>query len=81
MMGLTDKGLTAVGNEITDVLIGMIESMKQDESELITLYYGKDVMEQDADMMAEAVRKHFPDIEVELQNGGQPVYYYIVSVE
>ncbi|MCH3986735.1 MAG: DAK2 domain-containing protein [Lachnospiraceae bacterium] len=81
MMGLTDAGLTTVGSDITDVLIGMIESMKKDESELITLYYGKDVMEQDADMMAEKVRGHFPDLEVELQNGGQPVYYYIVSVE
>lgn len=81
MMGLTDAGLAAVGSDITDVLIGMIESMKRDESELITLYYGKDVMEQDADMMAEKVREHFPDLEVELQSGGQPVYYYIVSVE
>jgi DAK2 domain fusion protein YloV len=81
MMGLTDDGLAAVGSEITDVVIGMIESMKQDDSELITLYYGKDVMEQDADSMAEQVRERFPDLEVELQNGGQPVYYYIVSVE
>ncbi|MDD6790236.1 MAG: DAK2 domain-containing protein [Lachnospira sp.] len=81
MMGLTDAGLAAVGSDITDVLIGMLESMKKDESELITLYYGKDVMEQDADMMAEKVREQFPDLEVELQCGGQPVYYYIVSVE
>ncbi len=81
MMAMDDNGLAAVGDDLIDVTVRMIEKMADEDSELITLYYGSDVKEEDAEKMQAAVADKFPDFEVELQNGGQPVYYYFVSVE
>ena len=55
--------------------------MMNEDAELITLYYGSDISEEDADNAAAKVEEKYPDIDVELQMGGQPIYYYIVSVE
>ena len=59
----------------------MIESMMSDEAELISVYYGADVEEVAAEAVVSKIEEKFPDVDVELQFGGQPVYYYIVSVE
>ena len=59
----------------------MLGAMVDDESELISIYYGSDVNENDADAMVEAVSAEYPGLDVELQRGGQPIYYYIISVE
>ncbi|MBS4899668.1 MAG: DAK2 domain-containing protein [Clostridiales bacterium] len=80
-IAITDKGLSAVAENIKDSVMEMLESMVTDESELISIYYGTDVTEADAEAIAAEVTEKYPDFEIELQNGGQPVYYYIVSVE
>ena len=55
--------------------------MVNDASEIITLYYGQDISEQEAEALASRIRKSYPDVETELQYGGQPIYYYFLSVE
>jgi hypothetical protein len=55
--------------------------MMTDEAELITIYYGEDIEEDDAEAVVAAIEVEYPDVDVELQSGGQPIYYYIVSVE
>lgn len=62
-------------------LLEMIETMMSDEAELISVYYGADVEEVAAEAVVSKIEEKFPDVDVELQFGGQPVYYYIVSVE
>ena len=80
-LGLGDKGLAAVGTDMDETLLEMIESMMSDEAELISVYYGADVEEAAAEAVVSKIEEKFPDVDVELQFGGQPVYYYIVSVE
>lgn len=81
IMGLGDKGLLAVSHDIKSTLLQMLSAMVDDESELISIYYGSDVRDNDADAMVEEIAANYPDLDVELQRGGQPIYYYIVSVE
>ena len=81
IMGLSDSGLAAVGKDIKQTLLELVDSMMSDESELITLYYGQDVSEEDAESITAELEEKYPDTDVELQQGGQPIYYYIVSVE
>ncbi|MCH5280256.1 MAG: DAK2 domain-containing protein [Lachnospiraceae bacterium] len=82
IMGIGDKGMLAVGTDIQDTTIQMIEKMLEDsDAELISIYYGADVEKADAEALCEKVGAAYPDCDVELQLGGQPVYYYVVSVE
>ena len=67
--------------KLDQTLIEMLREMVDEESALITLYSGKDVKPQEAKIISEKVMDAFPDMEVELQEGGQPVYYYVISVE
>ncbi|MBO6163981.1 MAG: DAK2 domain-containing protein [Lachnospiraceae bacterium] len=81
-MGLGDhSSLLAVGNSIEQVTLDMISAMVDDASELISIYTGADVTEEDAEALEEKLTELFPDVEVEINPGGQPIYYYIVSVE
>ena len=80
-LGLGDKGLAAVSTDMDETLLEMIESMMSDEAELISVYYGADIEEAAAEAVVSKIEEKFPDVDVELQFGGQPVYYYIVSVE
>ena len=80
-MGMDDKGLVSVGTEKEKVAIELLEKMVQKDSELVTVYYGAEVSEQEANSISEKISQCFPSVEVELQCGGQPVYYYIFSVE
>ena len=80
-MGIGDAGILAVDKEIDEVMIKMLSEMITDESAIITLYYGEDVKKKDAKNIAAKVMETYPSIEVELQKGGQPVYFYVVSVE
>jgi len=80
-MGIGDKGILAVGQDMKAVTMEMISEMVDDDSELISIYYGEDIPEEDAAAIAEEVEDKYPDCDVELQYGGQPIYYYIVSVE
>ena len=80
-MGIGDKGILGVGSVISDVTFDMLEKMMTDEKELISLYYGDEVDEKDANELRDRVAARFPSCDVELQYGGQPIYYYIVSAE
>ncbi|MCR5251066.1 MAG: DAK2 domain-containing protein [Lachnospiraceae bacterium] len=80
-MGIGDKGILSNGKDLEDVVLRMLDKMVQDSSELISIYYGADVKEADAEAIRKAVAGKFPDLDVEFQSGGQPVYYYIISVE
>ena len=81
IMGIGDKTILSVGAEIAEVTVDMISQLVDDESELISLYYGAEVEEASANEIAEAVMAKYPDVDVEVNYGGQPVYYYILSVE
>ncbi len=81
IMGLGDAGLLAVGTDINDTAVKMLDKMMTDESSLISIYYGTDVTEEDAQALNDKISEAYPDMDIELQYGGQPVYYYIVSVE
>ena len=83
IMGIGDKGLLAVGKEIDDTVLEMLEAMlsENDDAELVSLYYGEEISEEQADSLAALIEGKFPDIDVEVQMGGQPVYYYLVSGE
>ena len=80
-MGIGDAGILSVGDEVLDVTFGMVQEMMNDELELISIYYGQDVTEDAAQELKDRVEEAYPGCDVELQYGGQPVYYYIVSAE
>ena len=81
IMGVGDHGILAVGKEIEQTALDSIAEMMDDDSELIVIYYGADTNAADAKALADKVRQKYPDCEVELNEGGQPIYYYIISVE
>ena len=81
IMGLGDDGLLAVGENIEDTTLETIAALVDEDSEIISLYYGEDVSEEDAENLTEKLEEKYPDCEVELNQGGQPIYYYVVSVE
>ena len=80
-MGIGDAGILSVGDEVLDVTFGMVQEMMNDELELISIYYGQDVTEDAAQELKDRVEETYPGCDVELQYGGQPIYYYIVSAE
>ena len=81
IMGIGDKTILSVGQNIQDVTKDMIEQLAGEDAELISIYYGSDVTEEDANALAKAVEAVYPDVDVEVNYGGQPIYYYILSVE
>ena len=80
-MGIGDKGILAVGTSINEVAKQTLTEMMEDASELISIYYGSDVSEEDAESFRAEVEAAFPSCDVELQSGGQPIYYYVMSIE
>jgi len=81
IMGVGDHSILAVGQEIEEVAFKTVEAMMDQEAELISIYYGSDITEETAAQLATRVEKAYPGCDVELQMGGQPIYYYILSVE
>jgi uncharacterized protein len=81
IMGLDDKTILAVGTDITETTLNLIKGLADEDSELISLYYGADITEETAESLADLIREEYPDIDVEVHFGGQPIYYYILSVE
>ena len=81
IMGLSDKTIETVGTDVTETTIALLEKMMDEDSELITIYYGEEGNEEDAQKIADAVTELDEDVEVEIHYGGQPIYYYFVSVE
>ena len=80
-MGLTDKTILAVGQDLDATTTELIEQMMDEDSELISLYYGADVTEDDAQALADHIMEKHEDVEVEVQYGGQPIYSYFLSIE
>jgi dihydroxyacetone kinase-like predicted kinase len=80
-MGIGDQGILAVGTSMKEVTLDMISAMVDDMSELISIYYGSDVEETEAEALREEIEKAYPSCDIELQYGGQPIYYYVLSVE
>lgn len=80
-MGIGDAGILSVGADVADVTFSMVQEMMDDSLELISIYYGADVTEEDAEKLKAKVEEAYPSCDVELQYGGQPIYYYIVSAE
>lgn len=81
IMGIGDKGLVSVGNDIENVTFELIADAVDEDSEVISIYNGADVSEEDAQKLAGRVEEAYPDVDVQCYYGGQPIYYYIVSVE
>jgi len=81
IMGVADNGIVAVGQEIGDTAFDSVKILIEEDSELISVYYGKDTKAEDAEALGDRLREEFPDCEVEVASGGQPLYYYIISIE
>ncbi len=80
-MGLGDNGILSVGTAISTVAFELVEAMMTPEKELISIYYGEEIAEEDAEKLKEQIGEKYPDCDIELQCGGQPIYYYIISAE
>ncbi len=80
-MGLGDHGILSVGENKDAVALQMVKEMMDDEAELISIYYGEDISEAEAEAFSREVGDLYPDCDIELQYGGQPIYYYVVSAE
>ena len=80
-MGIGDKTILSVGGDIADVTFELLESLMDEDSELVSLYYGQDMTEKEANALADRVMEAHPDVDVEVHPGGQPIYYYVLSVE
>lgn len=81
IMGLSDKTIETVGTDVVDTTVQLLQQMMNEESEIVTIYYGEEGSEEDAQKIASAVEEIDSDVEVEIHYGGQPIYYYFVSVE
>ncbi len=81
IMGIGDHAILAVGKDITDVTLETIEQMDAEEAELITVYYGEDTRKEDAENLENLLSEKYPACDIEVYSGGQPIYYYVVSVE
>mgnify|MGYP005805998161 CR=1 FL=1 len=80
-MGIGDSSILAAGADMDEVIRDMMSKLVDEESSFICVYYGADVREEDAQALGSCLEEAYPDCEVEIQNGGQPIYYYLISVE
>ncbi len=80
-MGIGDSGILSVGPDIQSITEQMVSAMVDEDSELISVYYGCDVEEEDAEALRASIEAAYPSCDIELQYGGQPIYYYVISVE
>lgn len=81
IMGIGDDGILAVGRELGETTLRMMEALVDADSEIIGVYFGEEVSEKDAQALGDEIAEKYPDAEVEIHYGGQPIYYYVISVE
>ena len=81
IMGIGDQGILAVGKSVEDTTKEMLDLLVDEDSELISLYYGEEVSEEDADKFTAQIEERYPDVDVDAHFGGQPIYYYVLAVE
>lgn len=81
IMGIGDSGIISVGTDLFKTTVDMISNLIDEDTEIISIYYGQEVTESDAAAIADKIEELYPDVDVEVNMGGQPIYYYIISVE
>jgi hypothetical protein len=81
IMGINDDGISTVGRNVNETTADLVASMVDEDTELITVYYGRDVSEEEAEDVGDLIGEKCPDAEIEISFGGQPIYYYMISVE
>ena len=81
IMGIGDSGIIAVGTDIAATTKEMLETLVDEDSELISIYYGADVSEEDAEKLTAEIEEKYPSVDVDTHFGGQPIYYYVLAVE
>ena len=81
IIGISDKKIVAVGQSVEDTVVDTVAASKNDDIEMVTLYYGEEVKEEDAGKLVERLEELFPDMEFAVYFGGQPHYYYMISLE
>ena len=81
IMGIGDSGILAVGKDLEETTKELIANLVDEDSELISIYYGEEVSEEDAEKFTEEITELYPDVDVDIQFGGQPIYYYFISLE
>ncbi|MCI6060989.1 MAG: DAK2 domain-containing protein [Dorea sp.] len=81
IMGIGDHGILSVGKDIEATTKDMLAQLVDDDSELISLYYGEDVTEEDAERFTGEIEALYPDVDIDVHSGGQPIYYYVLAVE
>ena len=81
IMGIGDAGIISVGTEVESTTLEMLAELVDEDSELISIYYGADVSEEDAEALTAKVEEAYPDVDVDTHFGGQPIYYYVLAVE
>ena len=80
-MGIGDHGIISVGKELENTVLEMIDALVDEDSAIVSIYYGEDMKEEDASVIGSKIEEKYPDVEVEIHYGGQPIYYYVISVE
>lgn len=80
-MGIGDKSILSVGTDLKAITLEMVDAMVDEESAIVSIYFGSDSDEDSANELAAAIEEKYPDVEVEVNDGGQPIYYYVISVE
>ena len=80
-MGIGDKEILSVGTDLKATTLEMIDAMVDEDSAIVSIYYGTESNEKDAEAIGAVIGAKYPDVEVEINNGGQPIYYYVISVE
>jgi DAK2 domain fusion protein YloV len=80
-MGIGDKTILSVGTDLKNTTIELLESMIDEDSAIVSIYFGSDASEESALEIASVIEEKYPDVEVEIHDGGQPIYYYVMSVE
>ena len=80
-MGIGDKSILSVGTDLKATTLEMVDEMVDDDSAIVSIYFGQEATEEAAEELAAVIEEKYPDVEVEVNNGGQPIYYYVISVE
>ena len=80
-MGIGDKSILAVGKDLKQTTLEMVDAMVDEDSAIVSIYFGRESSEEKAEEIASAIEEKYPDVEVEVNDGGQPIYYYVISVE
>jgi hypothetical protein len=80
-MGIGDKEILSVGRDLKETTLEMVELMLDEDSAIVSIYYGSEATQEAAEELSSLIQEKHPDVEVEINDGGQPIYYYVISVE